>query len=507
MSLQPRTVGCRLSELSEFGQILGDARCEVSGVRHDSRDVVQGDAFVAIRGQHRDGERHVPEAVARGAVAVVSERRLQGVDNQLLVEDARRSLPLIAHRVYGEPTRELNVVGITGTNGKTTTAHLIEQALTHTGRRPALLGTVMFRGPGLDEPAGHTTPEGDVIARLSRQTLDEGATDLVMEVSSHALALHRADGIHYDVACFTNLSRDHLDFHGSLDAYGKAKARLFLDLRPKRSVVMIRPGFGAELADRIEQSGGQVLRCIVDPSIPSSGPCFRVASAECTRHGIAAEIETPDGLHRLESLLIGAHNLENLLVALGALWLSEVPLDAALVGLAAATGAPGRLERVSDPRDVAVLVDYAHTPDALAHVLDSLRPLTPGRLICLFGCGGDRDPGKRPMMGRVAGERADLTVLTSDNPRSESPSAIVADIESGLRGAKPIGDVADEPSYVVEVDRIRAIRVALEAAKAGDTVLIAGKGHETYQRVGEQSLPLDDRVEARQAIAAIAGGT
>ncbi len=488
-----------------LGRVHGDAGTVLRGVHHDSRSVGEGDLFVAVPGATVDGAAFAPAAVDRGAAAVAAERVLDVGVPQLVVEDARAALGKLAAAVYGQPTFRLEVVGITGTNGKTTTAWLVESVIEGAGRTPALMGTVTFRGPGIVRPAPHTTPEGDEVARFAREVLDAGATHLVMEVSSHALALGRVDAVRFRVAVFTNLTQDHLDFHGDLERYGAAKARLFLELGPGVSVINVDDPFGAELATKVR---GPLFRCSTRLDTDAE---VRVRSWSMDRGGIRATLVTPEGEGTLLSPLLGAHNLENLVVAVGCGLALGFPVGEICEALRDAPGAPGRLERVDDPRDVAVLVDYAHTPDALSRALAALRPVTPGRLVAVFGCGGDRDRGKRPQMGEAAARGADLCVVTSDNPRTERPGAIIEEILPGVSagGQPPIALDAlagAERGYVVLEDRAEAIGAAVAAARPGDTVLIAGKGHEDYQIVGTAKRPFDDRDQARGAIARITRG-
>jgi UDP-N-acetylmuramoyl-L-alanyl-D-glutamate--2,6-diaminopimelate ligase len=382
------------------------------------------------------------------------------------------------------------LVGITGTNGKTTTASLVQQALLAAGKRAALLGTLGFFFDGAQSEATHTTPGADDISRRLAAVAVRGGSHLVMEVSSHALELGRVAALGFEVAAFSNLTQDHLDFHGSMAAYGAAKARLFEELSPRASVINVDDAFGRELALRAR---GRVL------SVSRKGPASVAAErAQLDLHGIQAEIRIEQRSCRLRSRLVGAHNLENLLLALGILLALGLEPEAALRALESAAGAPGRLERCDQAGDQRlVVVDYAHTPDALERVLDVLRPLTPGKLWCVFGCGGDRDPGKRPLMGKAVATRADHAVVTNDNPRTEKPEDIAAAIvpalaESGI-------------DFAVELDRAVAIRRALLATEPGDTVLIAGKGHEDYQIFGHEKRPFDDRVEARAALAELRG--
>ena len=501
--------GMTLSELHGQGVkgrlVLGARDPRITGVQHDSRRVFPGDLFVAVRGEHHDGARFVGDAIAKGALGVISERTLDHDVPQLVVDNARVALAKAAELVYGNPTSRLRTAAITGTNGKTTTANLLATAIRACSAKVALIGTTGLFVGEREISATHTTPEGDDISRFAHQALAAGASHLVLEASSHGLALHRIDALDLDIAAFTNLSRDHLDFHGTLEAYGEAKARLFCELGPKQAVIHIDDPFGAELARRVSMP---VIRCSRDPE---SGAEIRAITSKSTRRGIEAHVETPGGLVQLRSSMLGEHNLENMLVALGCVHALGLDAARAIEAWRTAHPTPGRLERVEHPGDVTVLVDYAHTPAALRRVLDTIAGITPGRVIVVFGAGGDRDRGKRPEMGRSAAEHADLCVLTSDNPRNENPEAILDEVEAGLRDA---GMKAVEPAQLQETsraycrlsDRREAIGAAVEAARRGDSVLIAGKGHETYQIIARQRTHFDDREEARAAIAALRGG-
>jgi UDP-N-acetylmuramoyl-L-alanyl-D-glutamate--2,6-diaminopimelate ligase len=500
----------RLSELQSVvgGSLVGDD-VDVRDVHRDSRRVGEGDLFAAIVGANVDATRFVPDVRARGAAAVLAERPTELPT--LVVPSVRSALGPVAHALAGDPTAKLAVVGVTGTNGKTTTTFLIDAALAALGHRPALLGTVASRAGAVATASSFTTPEADDLARFAKAAVDEGASHLVMEASSHALAQERTAGTRFSVGAFTNLTQDHLDFHGTMEAYGEAKAKLFLTHRPTRSVIHVGDLFGAALATRLADAGLAVVTVGdvegADLRRPLTRPTenLRVIAARFDARGIEATLATPDGELTLTSGLVGRHNLENLLVALGCLVALGVPALDAARALGSAKGAPGRLERVSDPRGVTVLVDYAHTPDALANALAALRPITEGRLIVVFGCGGDRDAGKRPLMGRAAAEGADLVVVTSDNPRTEDPAAIVAAIVPGVRegGKLERTQLEGDDGFVVEIDRERAIGIALRAARTGDTVLLAGKGHEDYQIVGTTKRHFDDREVAAHAIATI----
>lgn len=470
---------------------------DVRGVQHDSRAATEGDLFVAIEGASFDGTRFAPAAVEKGAVAVLASRPLELEVPQLVVADVRRAMAFAAHAVYGQPTAHLDLIGITGTNGKTTTSYLVDGMLRALGRSPWMLGTVEIRAGEERRPAAYTTPEADDLARFAREAVDGGASHLVMEVSSHGLAQERARGARFAVAAFTNLSRDHLDFHGTMAAYFEAKASLFTEHGPKAAVIHVDDPAGARLAARIP--GALTVGRSEDARL-------RIVSSAMERTGIRAELTYEGQPLTLQSALVGGHNLENLTVALGCGIALGIDPAAACAALGDAPAAPGRLEPVADPRGVAVLVDYAHTPDALRNALAAIRPITEGRLIVVFGCGGDRDPGKRPQMGRAAAEGADLVVVTSDNPRTEDPAAIVDAIVPGVEATGLSRASADsDAGFLVEVDRAVAIHLAIAGARPGDTVLIAGKGHEDYQIIGTTKRPFDDREVARDAIASATG--
>ncbi|MBW2455159.1 MAG: UDP-N-acetylmuramoyl-L-alanyl-D-glutamate--2,6-diaminopimelate ligase [Deltaproteobacteria bacterium] len=461
------------------------------GLRQDSRAILPGEVFVARAGERADGLDYVDQAVARGACAVLAERGhapKSATVPLLLVDDVRLAMAQAAAVIYGEPTRALPTVGVTGTNGKTTTCSLVQSVLESQGQLPAVMGTL---GAGIGNrriDTGLNTPEADELTRIAAWLRDQGASHLLMEVTSHALAQRRTDGLCFRVAAFTNLTRDHLDLHGTMQAYGDAKERLFVDLEPDVAAVMVDDPFGASLADRARAS---VLRVSARPGSradlrPSSPP-------ELSPSGIRCAVATPAGSVDLHSPLLGAHNLENLLLALAVLIALDVDGPAAAAGLAASRAVPGRLERCDEAADdLTVFVDYAHSPDALERVLTTVRLLTKSQVICVFGCGGNRDRDKRPLMGEVVARLADVAIVTNDNPRDEAPEIIAQGIVAGTEGAPA--------PPLVELDRGRAIAIAIARAKPGDVVVIAGKGHETTQTVGSESVPFDDRERARQAL-------
>jgi UDP-N-acetylmuramoyl-L-alanyl-D-glutamate--2,6-diaminopimelate ligase len=474
--------------------IAGEGSTRVAGVRHDSRSVEPGDLFVARTGQRTDGVRFVGDAVARGAVAVMAEHgALDAAPTRVpvvFVDDVAAGLAFAAAAVYAQPSFSLEVVGITGTNGKTTTAHLVRAAVDGAiGRETCgVLGTVGHSFGEWSAAAEHTTPEADDVARTMAQMRALGATHVAMEVSSHAIALGRVQAIRFRVAALTNLTQDHLDFHGSMAAYAEAKTRLFTEFGPGAAVLNVDDPLGRDLASRV-----QAPRVRVSAVVGAADADVAPRTARIDARGIDALVATPAGEVRVASRLVGRHNLDNLLLALGVAHALELDVARAAEALSGAPAPPGRLERCDgEGDDVVVVVDYAHTPDALRRVLDALRPVTEGRLWCVFGCGGDRDPTKRGPMGRTAARGADALVVTSDNPRSEAPESIAASVVAGVRAE------GVEPS--VELDRRRAIELAVTGAAPGDTVLIAGKGHEDYQVIGAVKYPFDDRIEARRVL-------
>lgn len=483
-----------------------DVALEVGGVQQDSRRVEPGDLFVARRGERSDGAAFVAEAVRRGAVAVLVEAG-SGVEVpspavRVEADLPSRALAFAAAAVYGHPTFSLEVVGVTGTNGKTTTTRLVRAALDEAGARTGVVGTLGGSFEDLELASPHTSPEGDELARMAAHMRERGATHLAIEVSSIGLAQHRVDAVRFRVAAFTNLTQDHLDFHGDMAAYGEAKARLFLELHPGAAAIVIDDAFGAELARRTRDAARTSHVLTISKRVGADASVAPV-SLSTSALGVRMRVrlrDLPAAPHEIEvdvaSPLVGLHNVENLLVALACAALTERDPALAARGLSRNVVVPGRMERCDEPGvdDVVVLVDYAHTPDALARVLDSARAFARARLVCVFGCGGDRDPGKRPLMGRAAAERADEVIVTSDNPRSEDPRAIIRAIEPGARAGRAL--------VTIEPDRGRAIEEAVRSASPGDVVVIAGKGHETYQIVGDQTFSFDDRERARAALAA-----
>jgi UDP-N-acetylmuramoyl-L-alanyl-D-glutamate--2,6-diaminopimelate ligase len=464
----------------------------IAGVAYDSRVVEPGQVFVALKGQHADANAFVAQALERGAAAIVSEAP-PPPDVHVpwaMVEDARLALALLAAEFYRHPSDDMRVVGITGTNGKTTTAYLIASIFDAAGTTCGLLGTVAYRIGGEVREATRTTPEAPDVQRLLREMADRGCGACAMEVSSHALALRRVDGMRFAAAVFTNLTRDHLDFHEDMESYFRAKRRLFEMLpRDAPSLINVDDPRGASLADA---GGRPVTYAINRQADVTPGPL------SFSLDGLAFDVRTPAGTVHVESSQVGRPNVYNILAAIAATTALGVPIDAVERGLRAIDGVPGRFQVVSERADdVTVVVDYAHTDDALRNLLDTARPLAKGRLVTVFGCGGDRDRTKRPLMGAVAGRLSDVIVITSDNPRSEDPVRIIEDVQRGIT-ADTRRDAAQR--ILTIVDRRAAIDRAVEMARPGDLVLIAGKGHEKYQVIGDRVLPFDDVTVAREAL-------
>ncbi len=484
------------------------ADVEVTGVTHDSRRVRAGDLFVALPGANADGRRFVADALARGAAAIAVPDDAADTGAPADVPALRLSAPrtdmaALAAAVYGHPSRRLKLVGVTGTNGKTTITTLIAAAVAAAGQPVGLVGTVAHRVGDALVPSGHTTPEAPDLQALLARMLAAGVRIAAMEVSSIGLAEHRVDACEFAVAAFTNLTPDHLDYHGTMAAYGDAKARLFASglAAGGIAVVDVDDPFGATIAASVPQG-----REIWTVSLRDPAAAVRYAAAAIDGRGIRGTLVTPRGAVEVECPLLGEHNARNVAAAAACAVAADVPPEAVATALRTAR-VPGRLEAIDNALGLRVLVDYAHSPDALGRVLSALRPLTDGTLWCVFGCGGDRDATKRGPMGAAAAA-ADAVIVTSDNPRTEDPAAIAA---AAVRGAvdagRPLAETPAAGRTYVELDRRRAIRAAIAAARPGDTVLIAGKGHETYQQVGRDRLPFDDAEEARRALAERGEGT
>ena len=490
-------------ELGEARRVLDELQRQgvtATGLCADSRALAPGEVFVAYPGARADGRRFIADAVARGASAVLWER--QGPAGEMAialpnvaVDDLQSLSGWIAHLVYGRPSEKLWTVGVTGTNGKTSVSQWIAQAFEQLGRRCAVVGTLGSGFPGKLQESLNTTPDALTVHRLFAQHLAQGAQAAAMEVSSIGLHQGRVNGVHFDVAVFTNLTRDHLEYHGSMEAYGAAKAQLFAVPGLKAAVLNLDDAHGRKIAGDLAGSGVRVSGYSLHAG---AGAALTAEHIAATPHGLRFTAATPQGRADIEAPLVGEFNVSNLLAVLGTLLASGVPFDQAAAVLRRLTSAPGRMQPLGGEGQPLAIIDYAHTPDALDKALAALRDTARargGRLVCVFGCGGNRDPGKRPLMGGVAARRADGVILTSDNPRDEDPQAILADIARAAPGARVIGD------------RAEAIRAALAEAGVRDVVLIAGKGHETYQEIGGRRLPFSDADCAAAALAARAGAS
>jgi UDP-N-acetylmuramoyl-L-alanyl-D-glutamate--2,6-diaminopimelate ligase len=469
----------------------------VSSVEYDSRRVKPGCVFVAIRGESSDGNQFIDQAIAAGAVAVVTdsaaEKPRPGVA-WAVAPHGRRALARVSANFYKKPAERIAVTGITGTNGKSTTAFLVEAILTAAGRKSALIGTIEYRVGGKSLPAPHTTPEALELNRIFSEALGNGATDAVMEVSSHALAQERVYGVPFDVAVFTNLTRDHLDYHKTMEEYFAAKRVLFEGCgtdAPRAVVTNVDDEYGAKLAEFSRRRSSVVLKYGWERGD------LHAEKVEITTRGTRFDLAMPEGKIAVFSALIGRVNVYNILAAAGAGYARGCSASAIASGIDKLAAVPGRFERVDCGQPFTVVVDYAHTDDALRNLTALARELVSGagRVLTVFGCGGDRDRKKRPMMGEAAGRGSDFVVLTSDNPRSEDPIAIINDAVVGLQktGVK----------YSVEPDRRKAIALAVGEARPGDIVLLAGKGHEKVQVTREGSLPFDDLEVTREALRSV----
>jgi UDP-N-acetylmuramoyl-L-alanyl-D-glutamate--2,6-diaminopimelate ligase len=469
-----------------FVRLDGAGEAAVSGLSYDSRTVAPGDLFFCVPGSKTDGHAFARDAVARGAAAFCVERLMDVDTPQIVVSRARTAMARIAASYFGRPADHLTLIGVTGTNGKTTTTWLLESILAVAGRVPALIGTITTRFGGATRPGVRTTPESVDLQRLLAEMLEVGADAVAMEVTSHALALERVEAVRFASAAFTNLSQDHLDFHAGMDDYFEAKRSLFTPPRLERGAVNVDDPYGAKLMAIVE------VPCIGFGI--GAGAEIRATNVELGPRGSRFTVEFPGGTLALHTTLVGAFNVYNCLAAAAAALQANVEPAHIENGIARVRAVPGRFESVDRGQPFSVVVDYAHTPDSLKNILIAARDLAGargGRVLCVFGCGGDRDRTKRPLMGAVARRGADYVVVTSDNPRSEDPQAIIDDILTGLTAA---------PADAVIADRAAAIELAIATAVEGDVVVIAGKGHETGQEFADRTVPFDDRIVARAAL-------
>ncbi|MGZ3559934.1 MAG: UDP-N-acetylmuramoyl-L-alanyl-D-glutamate--2,6-diaminopimelate ligase [Thermodesulfobacteriota bacterium] len=502
----------KLLEGVEIRKIIGGTLKEIEGIAYHSKQVRKGFLFAAIRGMEVDGHQFIEEAAQRGAEAVVSEEEREIPNRSLvLVPNSRRALAKISSTFYGDPSSRVRLIGITGTNGKTTTTYVLESIFKKAGGNVGVIGTISYRYGRRVIPAPNTTPESLELQRILSEMLREGTTHVIMEVSSHGLDLERVFGCQFDSAVFTNLTSEHLDYHKTLEQYFESKRKLFSDY------LMGSPKQGRfAVTNRDDPRGEEMVRGVDLPVIRyGMSPSCDVTADQVTSsfEGLSCRVRTPKGVISIHSKLIGDFNLHNILAAVAVGMGMDVPLETLKTGVEELEGVPGRFEKVRNKKGIHVVVDYAHTHDALQHVLLGLRRIlegssrNDGKMITVFGCGGDRDRTKRPLMGEVAGRYSDLAILTSDNPRTEDPLAIIDEVEGGLRSI-PLSEYSSDgiklwrskKGYVRIPDRREAIRLAIRLAQPSDAVLIAGKGHEDYQIIGKKKFPFDDRVEAKEAL-------
>jgi UDP-N-acetylmuramoyl-L-alanyl-D-glutamate--2,6-diaminopimelate ligase len=470
----------KLIEVLPSKNLSGEADLAIKKIEYDSRQVGLGDLFVAIEGFSEDGHRYVHSAIKSGAVAVMVQKEGEFPTRaKIVVPDTREALAILASRFYGHPSRKLKVVGITGTNGKTTISYLVRSVLQQNGKKVGLIGTIAH---WMDEQmieAINTTPESLDLQRMFSRMLEEKISAAVMEVSSHALVLHRVDGTEFDVAVFTNLNHEHLDFHKTMDAYRQAKGLLFKKLKSQGSFAVINMDDPSWRYFSQQAEGQRLTYSLNDPDAD-----FFITNFICTPEKTLIDLATPAGEMKLDFKLIGESNMYNALASVAVGFALQIDPDTIKAGLQEVDGVPGRMERIQAGQDFNIWIDYAHTPHAFERLLKAARKLTKGRLLFLFGCGGDRDQGKRPLMGKIASQYADLIFLTEDNPRSEDPRAIVQQIMHGME---------DKAKVRVIIDRKEGIKKALETARSGDTLVLAGKGHEDYQIIGDKRAHFSDR--------------
>ena len=481
----------------DFTEIKGDNGIEVSGVSFNSNEVKDNYLFIALRGENTDGHKYIDSAVRNGAKALIVEK-LPEIDSEEIsivrVKDSKAALAVISANFFNRPTEELTLVGITGTNGKTTITYLLESIWNQEQKKSGVIGTIDYRYGNNIRQSSMTTPESLDLMRMFREMKDEGVEAVAMEVSSHAIDKNRVAGCQFNAAVFTNLTQDHLDYHNSMEDYFNVKKRLFTEFlaksqkQNKYSIINIDDPYGAKL-------GQELVDNVITFSNTNHNATFYAESSTITEQGIEADIQTPKGVLKVNSTLFGEHNLSNILAAAATAIALGSSVGSVEKGISEISSVPGRLESIPNSFGFSVLVDYAHTPDALKNVLLAARPLTKGNLILVFGCGGDRDNAKRPLMGRIGKELSDVLIVTSDNPRTEDPEIILDQIEEGVTQA-----AEDNNPYHRIADRTQAINLAIKSADKNDTVLIAGKGHEDYQIIGTTKYPYDDREVARESL-------
>jgi len=497
----------KLIEELETKEVKGDTHIDIKGIAYNSKNIGYDYLFVAIKGSQKDGHNYLAEAFSSGARAALVEEN-QGVREGvtiITVPDTRIALAQISDYFYQHPSRKLKVIGITGTNGKTTTSYLLESILKAAGYHPGVIGTIDFRFGKHHQDAFNTTPNSLDLQKIMREMVDANISHLILEVSSHALEQHRVEGLNFDVAVFTNLTPEHLDYHGSMEHYSKAKELLFthyINQSSKEKTYAVI---------NYDDPLGKFL-CSITPSQLvryglKEGVEIKLKKSQLRSDGVSALVTTPNEEFHIHSPLLGSFNLYNILAAISVALTQDIPPDAITEGIAHLKTVPGRLEKISNRDNLTILVDYAHTSDALDHVLTTLRSMCQRRLITVFGCGGDRDKTKRGPMGHIATEKSDLTIITSDNPRTEDPMAIIEQIEAGINHSlakkyylHELTRINHFKGYLIIADRREAIRIAVTLVQPGDVLLITGKGHEDYQIIGNQKHHFSDREEIREAL-------
>lgn len=487
-----------LLEVLNKSNVLGGLERQVKDITYDSREVRKDSLFVAIPGFKTDGRKYIADAIRKGASVIVTEGAIEAPENNITVisvPDARNALALLSAQFYGYPSRRLRMIGITGTNGKTTTSYLIKSIIDNAGKRCGLFGTISYIIGDETMPASHTTPESADLQKYLYKMIETGAEYAVMEVSSHALELNRVADCEFDIAVFTNLTQDHLDFHKTMEGYFNAKLKLFTSLSNERGKMVKKLG----IINIDDPYSKRILDAMKVKAVTygfSKDADIRPDDIRMGINGISFKAVTPKGIFPVESKLTGKYNIKNILSAIGAG--QGLGFDNSIIadGIRALESVSGRFEKIDEGQDFAVVVDYAHTEDALRRLLEAVKEFAKGRIITVFGCGGDRDKGKRPRMGEAAGKLSDMVIITSDNPRSEDPMEIIKAIEKGIKEIKN----GKKPDYLIMPYRREAIYKAIGLAKKDDIIVIAGKGHEDYQIIGDKKSHFDDRETAREAI-------
>ncbi len=479
-----------LIEVLKVKEATGNLDTEIKGIAYDSRKVQEGYLFVAVSGFKSDGHNFIQSAINNGAAAIIVEQNVDTVNLPVVqVNSSREALAKLSAKFYDNPSQDLTVIGVTGTNGKTTTTYLIESILNNLGLKTGLIGTIKNKLGNSEENSSRTTPESLDLQRMFSEMLEDGVTHVVMEVSSHALDLDRVLEVDFDRQVFTNLSQDHLDFHQSFEEYLAAKTKLFT-MNDNPSIINLDDSRSSHL---ITEAQGQIISYGIreDAQIKASG-------IKVTQKGVSYQLLSPEEALDIKLNLTGRFNVYNSLAAIGTVYSLGFSLREIKIGLESIAGVPGRFQIIDQGQDFGVIVDYAHTPDGMENVLHTANEFTQGRKIVVFGCGGDRDSKKRPIMGRIGVKLGDFAIVTSDNPRSEDPMGIIEDIEAGIKAESKV----EKEDYIIIEDRRRAIEKAIEVANAKDIVIIVGKGHETYQILKEQTIDFDDREVARSALKA-----